>query len=407
MRTIPKLTINPGISPRAWQREAVEAWAPTMRGMAQVVTGGGKTIFAFLCIERFLEEFPEGRVVIVVPTVALLDQWGVAVQEDFGAIDGNVAFYSGSERSESPAVINLCVINTARTWTERLSSQSDTMLIVDECHRAGTPVNSLALRGRFRAALGLSATPFREYDDGFEEYLVPVLGPVIFQYGYRQAHRDGILSDFELVNVEVPLSQTEADNYAKLTKRIGRLSSGVAAGAVSEDQLARVLQLRAGVVSQAHARIPAAVRLIERHGAERAILFHERITSADAILGLLRRRGHSATIYHSHVGESVRRDNLRLFRRGVFDVLVTCRALDEGLNVPDVSIGVIASATASSRQRIQRLGRLLRPAHGKTRAMIYTLFASVPEKERLAREAREMAEIAAVHWERMRGPNDE
>lgn len=75
----------------------------------------------------------------------------------------------------------------------------------------------------------------------------------------------------------------------------------------------------------------------------------------------------------------LRRDNLRLYRRGVFDTLVTCRALDEGTNVPETSVAIIAASTASIRQRIQRLGRVLRRAPGKEKATVsipYTLLKS-------------------------------
>ncbi len=36
-------------------------------------------------------------------------------------------------------------------------------------------------------------------------------------------------------------------------------------------------------------------------------------------------------------------------------------ALDEGVDVPDASVAIIISGTGSSREYIQRLGRILRP----------------------------------------------
>ena len=133
-------------------------------------------------------------------------------------------------------------------------------------------------------------------------------------------------------------------------------------------------------------RVPAAVHLVEQNRGDRTLIFHERIASAEAIHHLLESRGARATLYHSGVDPAVRRDNLRLFRRGVFDVLVTCRALDEGVNVPETRVAVIASSTASSRQRIQRLGRVLRPSPGKDAAVVYTIFATEVERRRLDRD---------------------
>jgi superfamily II DNA or RNA helicase len=79
---------------------------------------------------------------------------------------------------------------------------------------------------------------------------------------------------------------------------------------------------------------------------------------------------------------------------------VSCRALDEGFNVPESEIGIIAASTATHRQRIQRLGRVLRPAPNKERAIIYSIVASVPEIRRLAAEAEDLKEIAEIEWSR-------
>ena len=35
--------------------------------------------------------------------------------------------------------------------------------------------------------------------------------------------------------------------------------------------------------------------------------------------------------------------------------------MDEGIHVPDASVGIVISGTGSERQYIQRLGRILRP----------------------------------------------
>jgi len=159
-------------------------------------------------------------------------------------------------------------------------------------------------------------------------------------------------------------------------------------------------QARARVTARASMRIPTTVRLLRKHRGHRTLVFHESIDDAEMICKELCRDGHRATIYHSRIGESVRRDNLRLFRRGVFDVLVCCRALDEGINVPEACVAVIASATASGRQRIQRLGRVLRKVPGKDHAAVYTLYATKEEEARLAEEEAKLLGIASIKWQR-------
>jgi superfamily II DNA or RNA helicase len=68
------------------------------------------------------------------------------------------------------------------------------------------------------------------------------------------------------------------------------------------------------------------------------------------------------------------------------------------MNVPETTVAVIASSTASQRQRIQRLGRVLRPARGKSKSTIYTLFATDQEKARLTGEANKLEGVAGVLW---------
>ena len=70
----------------------------------------------------------------------------------------------------------------------------------------------------------------------------------------------------------------------------------------------------------------------------------------------------------------------------------------EGMNVPEVEIAVIAGATATQRQRIQRLGRVLRPADNKRKAIVYTLYSTEVEEERLLQESRHLDGIASVRW---------
>lgn len=343
----------------------------------------------------------DARFVIVVPTLTLLDQWFVALTEDTSIDPSEISAYSGEGIPSQPNRVNIMVINTARRQAPIVSAQGAVMLIVDECHRAGSPMNALALTGRKTASLGLSATPHRDYDDGFEELVRPQLGEIVFTYDYNDAALDGVIVPFELVNVEFPMSDIEVTRYERATRRVARLSSRQRGGEDVADALTRALLTRSRIAAEAQFRIPTAVHLVEQHQNARCIVFHERIRDAEEIARLIRERGRTATTYHSHLAVELRRDNLRLFRRGAFDVLVTCRALDEGFNVPEASVAIIASGTASVRQRVQRMGRVLRPSRGKHAATVYTLYATENEKKRLIQESHDL-DVASVKWMRVR-----
>ena len=385
-------------TPRAWQSEALDSWRSPLRGIASVVTGGGKTTFALMCMEFFRSKYPSGRFVIVVPTQALLDQWYVSLREDLSVPANEISTFSGEGRSEEFNVVNLMVINTARTHASSVPEKYDSMLIIDECHRAASQSNSLSLEGRYKATLGISATPKREHDNLFESVLVPRLGPVIFEYDYGRALRDGVLSPFQLINVSTEMTEEEQESYDTASQDIARTYQRVQSGDIEREVLVRKLQRRARLAASSIQRIPVAVRLAEQHRGSRIIVFHESIQSAESIFSILSARRFNATIYHSKISPELRRDNLRLFRRGVFDSIVTCRALDEGANVPELDVAIVAASTTSVRQRIQRLGRVLRPAPGKSTARVYTIYVSKPEESRLVKEAGSLTEASEITW---------
>jgi superfamily II DNA or RNA helicase len=383
---------------REWQREAVSLWSRSFRGIVKVVTGAGKTIFAQQCMCLFHEKYRDGKSIIIVPTIALLDQWFVSLLEDLNVAESEIACFSGQDKASRLRKVNIFVINTARKISQYIRPDDQTLLIVDECHRAGSLVNSLALRAPHKATLGLSATPERSFDKGFEELLVPSLGEIIFTYDYAAAHRDKVIVPFELINIRVEMLPDEAEEYQKLTKRAAREFHRLQRDGGSDERLRHILQKRASVSGMATMRIPVAAAIVDQNIGKRALVFHERIDAANSLLGVLLKRKHSATIYHTKVGPVIRRDNLRLYRRGMFDVLVSCRALDEGTNVPETVVAVIASSTSSQRQRIQRLGRVLRPADGKTVASVYTLYATDLEEKRLREEEALLEGVATVKW---------
>jgi superfamily II DNA or RNA helicase len=276
------------------------------------------------------------------------------------------------------------------------------MLVVDECHRAGADQSREALNGSFVATLGLSATPEREYDDALADVLIPKLGEIVFEYTYVEAAADHVIAPFSLVNIEVPLTSDERERYDKLSRQVTMAWRTFKEGKVDETRVKILLRRRALLSAKARRRVPVAVSLADAHRGARIVIFHEGIAEAEEIAALLRERKHNVTLYHSKIASAMRRDNLRLFRRGRFQILVSCRALDEGVNVPETEIGVIASSTASTRQRIQRLGRVLRPAPGKEAATVYTLFATAVEEERLRAEAGGLIGTADVAWRRAR-----
>ena len=345
------------------------------------------------------ERHSEARVLIVVPTIALMDQWRVALQDELMIDDADISLLGGGTRRIARSLVTVAVLDSARGLVEELTRQGEWFLVVDECHRVASPVNRKVLNGRHIATLGLSATPERQYDDLFQSVVVPSLGPIVFRYEYRDAAADGIVSDFELWNIRVPMTsheerQLNSDSRAIATE-VRRLHN---VGEGTSPRLKNLLLRRSRHSQRVHSRIPAAVELVERFRSRRGLVFHESIQSANEIAAELARRGHRVRPYHSQLGAPTRYLNLLLYVRGHIDVLVTCRALDEGLDVPQCEFGIIGASTASLRQRIQRMGRVLRPHRDKKTATVITMYVLPGEAEALRAESERLEGVADVRW---------
>ena len=378
---------------REWQKSALKAWNQNnFQGIVEVATAGGKTFFSIQCILTWLEKNQDGKILVIVPTTALQDQWYVSLSEELNINASDICIWP--EKKDFDCKFHIMVVNTARSKADLLKKKSKKLfLIADECHRYASIENSSALKIGADASLGLTATAEREYDEGLKEVLIPNLGKIIYKYGISDARKDGIVSEFEIYNVKVPFRSTEEINYKKLTK-----SLALAFAQNDVEKISKISRLRARVSINATARIPAAIAIAEQNRGLKTLIFHEEIESAEKIFQILKKRGQSVAIYHSQIGGDARRESLKQFRKGIVQVIVCCRALDEGVDVPESEVAIIAASTSSSRQRIQRIGRVIRIHSDKERAKIYSIYITEKEQQRLREEQERLSDISVFNW---------
>ena len=169
--------LTQGLDLHAWQKECVESWfAAGRRGVIKVVTGAGKTFLALAIAERLQQEHaPNLRIAIVVPTVVLLEQWREELLTRSNLPPAAVGLMGGGEDAvfSDETRIVVCVLNSAaRKLPEMVRSAgagASLLLIVDECHRAGSAEMQKVFATGRACSLGLSATPERDQDAAGEE----------------------------------------------------------------------------------------------------------------------------------------------------------------------------------------------------------------------------------------------
>ena len=402
------------VSLYSWQQECLKAWDKNdRRGIVHVATGAGKTVMALEAIRRFRLEHGNARVRIVVPTIALAQQWQSSLLKTAESGMDCPGFFGGGKREDFNRPIMIYVINSARDhltdhMERSFSLGQPSLLICDECHHYQSKENrkifDYCLPSFYRkedfACLGLSATPFGTAND---EVLIRALGPEIYSYGFEKAAADGIVSPFTVLQTASAFYPDERQRYEEISQELIILWSrlikkypwlkeikgntffrelkrlaGEAEMNPSDPAVAFLLKTweRKEVSNQARTRLQCALGILQSLPVgTRTIIFCERISQAEDMLTLLRRTAvSSGVIYHSKMNTEARRRSLEAFRWKQAYVLIACRALDEGIDVPDAEVAIVLSSTSVTRQRIQRLGRILRKAPGKTAACLYYIY---------------------------------
>lgn len=391
-----------------WQIECLDKWEEAgHKGIAEVTTGAGKTIMAREALRRLRGRIPELRAFIVVPRVALLDQWKNTLKA------GNIesAIYRPGQKHKEKARVIIMTINSAREVLpilaeDELKHLTPFLLILDEFHHYGSPANyhlfdflsSSYFKKSLYYSLGLSATTDVRT---LKERLIPAIGQIFYRYNLKSALSDNIVNRFMLFNIGLYLNPEEKADYNVISDSIAakfallykiakpimkmklsfpelmyRLKSCDNASIVeTAKMLESRIRERRELMILSDERIKATLKIVEYSKPKsKIIVFTERIEQVDAIVSALKKKGYKATGYTSESASSVKAKALDDFKVSNIDILVCCRALDEGLDVPDCNIGIFMANTTKSLQRIQRAGRVIRKAPEKLPSLLYYLY---------------------------------
>jgi len=376
--------VDLGVKLRDYQREAVEAWMRDRRGVIVLPTGAGKTVVAMEIIRRL-----SVSTLVVVPTLVLLDQWMERL-----SVFGDVGEFSG--RRKELRQITVTTYDSAYLAAGYLGGKF-MLLVFDECHHLPSEAyRNIAQMSIAPYRLGLTAFPWRS--DELHKMLPDLIGGIVYEKRVDELSGD-YLAPYRVVRISVPLTEEEKREYEKnygrfrdyvAKRRIQFRSSGdfmklvMRTGSDPEAFKAlRSLEKARRIAFNARGKIEKLRELLERHRGEKIIIF----TRHNELVYSVSRRFLIPAITHE-ISKEERKEILRKFREGRYTAIVSSQVLDEGLDVPDASVGIIISGTGSAREFVQRLGRILRPAPGKEKAVLYELVSSGTAEINVARRRR-------------------
>jgi superfamily II DNA or RNA helicase len=316
--------------------------AEFMRGHRRVCyqapCGAGKTVL-FVDLVRRIRTTRNQRVAIIVHRIELVDQTCVALNAaglDFGVI---AAGYS-----ETDAPIQVAMAQTLANRLDRLTDIQ--FLILDECHHtlAATWLAILTAAPLKARVLGTTATPERLDGQGLASaFNALVVGPTV-----KELIAAGWLSPFVVYApermVDLKRVRTVAGDYA-----LGDLAQRMGASFVLDDAIAEYR------------------KHLDRQS---AIAFAATIEHSRTVARAFRAAGIRAQHLDGDTPATERRTLIAALATGEVRVITNCNLIGEGLDIPSVAGVILLRPTKSLALYLQQIGRALRPAPGKDRAVV-------------------------------------
>jgi superfamily II DNA or RNA helicase len=370
---------------RPYQQSAVEAALRVKRGTIKAATGTGKTIIAIEWIKEVAKQ-----TLIVVPTQALIYQSWVPKLQEEGLLD--IGEYYAYAKRDGPVIVT--TYSSATSHPELIERAE--AVVMDEIHHLGARTALLRLLPRLAKkeyVLGLSSVPERE-DEAHLEFLQHF--PLCFDLGLGDALKTGIVSPLQIIPIPAPMNAKERGSYEGYTKKIRNafkfcgptLTQWTKCYDPKTNQFVGRLGMvaiagRKKLLSRVDEKKRQILKVLLQHPDERVIVFSESVIAIEEIKEVLLEQGITCETFHSQVEPWRRMEILEDWGRK-YDVLLSCRALEEGLDVKEVAVGILLASGKSKRQFIQRIGRIIRPVEGKV-ARFYVVYCPDSVEETYSR----------------------
>ncbi|RYZ81156.1 MAG: DEAD/DEAH box helicase, partial [Proteobacteria bacterium] len=406
--------------PRPYQQQAYQNWVENgYKGMFAMATGTGKTVTSLNCILQEYQKNGYYRFVVLVPTIALANQWFKELQDPKG-FNFRDAFICSSQHKnweESMAAIgnnltfgnpvNFCIIATYASfrgkrfqecWQRNLSKGFDQLtLIADEAHTLGSAELLKVLPTAIHKRIGLSATPERVYDQAGElelgRFFDAQAPAYTFVYNMKKAIDDEVLCKYFYYPRFVELESEELAVYRKFTRELAKHIDPATGRYRDSVQANNLLIQRKNVIHKAANKEFCLKNIIDQIGPAKfkyAFIYVPEGNRADyseddrleVDMGDEKIINHyTSELYRSYqfkmrkfLGDTPDRDGiLEQFAAGALDAILAMKCLDEGVDIPRTQYAIFCSSTGNPRQYVQRRGRVLRQIKGKEFAYIYDM----------------------------------
>ena len=353
------------------QDEAVNKWLK-YKGKASIVaaTGVGKTWIAMKCIKKVRSKYPNLSVLVLVPTELLKNQWTEELDKFGLGFNTEIQVMMGASKRDY---------------------QCD-MLIIDEAHRINSEIIANVFKVvKYKLILGLTAT--FERLDGRHEILAKY-APVCDTISMEEALLNGWVSKYK--DFVVLLDVDDIDVYKSYNKSFTEsfeffsFDFNKAMSMVGKDGLRNKLRYRDELCNGDEYKKKETLKLINYHASnfirsiqsrKKFVQEHpEKLRVAEEIIKYRKNQKiitfsantkiaesfSTGFVYTGKEGKKKNRITLEEFSSLPEGCLHTVKLAEEGMNLPDLSVGIMLGVNSSKTKAVQTLGRVVRLSKDKT-----------------------------------------
>lgn len=341
------LDIDLSVTLRDYQESWIESFMEHGSGVLVGPPGSGKTVAALGILAHI-----GGEALILVPGRELAGQWRDRILNDTTLTPDQVGEYHGGTKQLRPITIATYHIASMDRHRTLFDERNWGAIVFDEVHHIPASVyrRTSDLQSRYR--LGLSASPVR--GDEKEDEIFVLIGPPIGT-DWAALIEAGHVIEPELEIRYVPWGSENAS------------AAYAAASGYERRQVAAMNPEKCHDID----------RLRARHPDDHILIFVDWLEQGKELADWL-----DVPFVSGETPHSRRERYFEAFRSGRLDTLVISRVGDEGIDLPDASVAILASGLGGSRrQGTQRAGRTMRPVGGAT---VYVLATQGTEEEDFA-----------------------
>jgi len=377
------------------QRQGLNLWfKKNCKGTLEYATGVGKSRCGVLAAEYVVSQIPEASILIITPTQAIRDEAWVDEFKKWGA----------SEVLENN--VDIQCIQTAYKYERKHYD----LVIADEVHNYLPEAGNKDFQhfkffqnNVYDKILALSAS--------IENKLKPRLwgiAPIVHTISTTEALKLGLISSFKVFNVGLELSAIDRKDYDEASKifdetfdifKDGRGYRNIqilfkclnphffkhycTSQGFGPDEYYTVknwphrckdaMNARKNILYKAGCKQTAIEEIVKMFPKRRGIIFSQSIDFVEDVKQTLDLIDTNIShTYHSKITKKNRKIVLDDFNdlSTPSRIIISASALNEGVNLEQISLAIIASGTSKEKDFIQRLGRTVRLEEDKEAIMV-------------------------------------